>query len=387
MFPKLKGCALKKAEGLFIYDFIRDELYEVDEEAFDFLKYCTGKNKLEEIPNSDEGKEVLKFALSEGLVEDDFDANAPEQYSVKNNPAPSLRYLQLHITERCNLNCKHCYLGSKGMRSLNFETATKAIREFGEIGWKLLVTGGEPLLYERFWDILSYASKFPIRVEVLSNGTLITDEIAERMSKHVHSIQISLDGMKEGHEALRGLGSFEKTISGIKAAKKYISVSIATMIHAKNINEFDDLKELVEDLEAAEWMLDVPSLKGNLLENRGLIPKKSDAVRIYKNYGYGGGSHSGDEDFSCGSHLCSIDVDGNVTKCGFFSSSVGKIGTKPLLKCWHEIVEKYLPKLNSLECKNCEYLYECRGGCRYRAALDKNFTAKDLFMCDIYLNK
>jgi radical SAM protein with 4Fe4S-binding SPASM domain len=385
MFPRLKGCSLKKAEKLFLYDFARDELYEVDEEAFEFLRYCTGGNPLSEIPSSARSREILEYCISEGLIEDRHDPRAKKIFKPKDNPMPSLRYLQLHITDNCNLNCKHCYLGRKSGTDMEFAMARKVIREFGKVGWKLLVTGGEPLLHQKFWDILSYASHFPIRIEILSNGTLINEETARRISRYAHSIQISLDGMREGHDALRGEGSFEKAIQGIKAAKEYVSVSVATIIHSKNLDQFEELEALVKELDVKEWILDVPSMKGNLAMHPDFLPPIKEASRIYEKYGFGGGGHEGDEDFSCGSHLCSVDVYGNVTKCGFFTEGVGNIKTESLLDCWRRIISEYIPRLEALECRDCEFVRECRGGCRYRAMQIKDFKGKDPFMCSLFL--
>ena len=390
LYPKLNNCSLKKTEKPVLYNFLDDELFELDNEAFELLKYCTGRNPLEEILKKrtgwtgGSGMEVVDYLFKEGCIVNERDDSAPECFRIKDNRSPSLRYLQLHITENCNLNCRHCYLGEKEDTDMELEAAKKAIGEFGEYGWKLLLTGGEPLLCEDFWEIIDFASRFPVRIELLTNGTLITEEIAERLEGKVHVVQVSVDGLEAGHDMLRGEGSFRMAARGIENAVRYVPVSVATIIHAGNLDEFEKLGEFLKGLGVSEWSLDIPTPTGNMAENPALLPEMDEAVRIYKSYGFTGGVHLGDDDLSCGSHICSINVHGDVTKCGFFSIPAGNIKSSTLVECWRKITRDYIPKLDELECRGCEYILECRGGCRYRAFLDTGLLGKDQFLCRVY---
>lgn len=388
--PRLRNSGLKLLEKKYLYNFLKDELYEIDDDAFNFLSRCTGRSSLQSILNNTgisqtEAEELIQYLISESCVENSKSSSAPERFEVQQSTLPSLRYLQMHITEKCNLNCRHCYLGAKIQKDINLNLAMKVIAEFGGTGLKLLITGGEPLLCSHLWKILAYARKFPVRVELLSNGILINEAIAKRLSRCVHCLQISLDGMQRGHEFLRGEGSFLKTIQGIKSAAKYLPVSIATMIHSRNLDEFEEMAILVEELGAKEWLLDVPSPAGSAKENEEIIPDYVDAIKILKSYGFGYDTHSGDEEYSCGSHLCSVHVDGSVSKCGFFRDAVGSAAEKPLELCWRKVVAWYTPKTKELECSECKALEECRGGCRYRALVNKGLYSKDLLMCRLHL--
>jgi radical SAM protein with 4Fe4S-binding SPASM domain len=388
MHPYLNDCALKAQESLFLYNFRADERYELDSESFEFLRFCTGKFSLKEIikktgDNDKEALELIGYLTSEGCIENRQLESVPSVYDVSGPVLPSLRYLQLHITERCNLNCSHCYLGEKEQKDLELSLIEKALSEFSPNGLKLLITGGEALLHKKFWEVAELASKHPIRIELLSNGTLITPKIAENLAEYIHSVQISLDGTKEGHEFLRGPGCFEKTIEGIKNASKFLDVSIATMVHAKNLNGFEELEKLVDKLGAKEWNLDIPSIAGNATTE--VIAPAANAAEIFKRYGFGTGTHEGDLGYSCGSHICTIDVEGGVSKCGFFEESVGNIRDENLMALWKRVVAKYTPKVDKLECAGCEVVEECRGGCRYRAMISDSFLGKDPFMCTVHL--
>ncbi|MFQ5800307.1 MAG: radical SAM protein [Candidatus Hydrothermarchaeales archaeon] len=388
MHPKLINCALKNQEALYLYNFRTDERYELDEESFEFLRRCTGKGSIEEIletasSDENEARVLLDYLSLEGCIENGKDVDAPEAFSIQDPVLPSLRYLQLHITERCNLNCAHCYLGEKEQKDLDFKLIKKVLEEFSPNGMKVLITGGEPLLHKRFWEVLERASTFPVRLELLTNGTLITKEVAERLSKYIHAMQISLDGMKDGHEYLRGKDTFKKAVRGIKNAAKVLDVNVATMVHSGNLSEFEEMKEFVEAIGAREWNLDIPSLAGNAVED--ILPPYPAAAEIFRRYGFGAGVHEGDQGYSCGSHICTVDVNGGVSKCGFFDEGVGNIKDENLMMLWERVVERYTPPVKALECWSCAVVNECRGGCRYRAKVSGDFLGKDPFMCTMHL--
>jgi radical SAM protein with 4Fe4S-binding SPASM domain len=388
MHPSLKDCALKSQESLFLYNFRADERYELDSESFEFLRFCTGRSSLEEIikmteADEKEAREFIDYLTLEGCIEDKQFDKASLVHETQVAVLPSLRYLQLHITERCNLNCGHCYLGEKEQKDLDLSLIEKALSDFSSNGLKLLITGGEALMHKKFWEIAKLATKHTIRIELLSNGTLITPKVAKKLAGYIHSVQISLDGTKEGHEFLRGAGSFEKTIEGIKNASRFLDVSIATMVHAKNLDNFEELEKLIDELGAKEWTLDIPSLAGNATTD--IIALPAAAAEIFRRYGYGTGVHEGDQGYSCGSHICAIDVGGGVSKCGFFEDAVGSIKDENLMALWKGVIETYTPKVDDLECSDCGVVEECRGGCRYRAKASGSFLGKDPFMCTMHL--
>ncbi len=390
MHPKLINSALKNIETNALYNFVADELYELDDESFNFLGYCTGRNSFSEVIaktgcDEKEARDLIGYLQEERCIEFKKDDNADEKFQSPDKVTPSLRYLQLHITEKCNLDCRHCYLGIKGQKELDLDVIDKVIREFSQTGLKLLITGGEPILHSKFWEVLKAAKKHPIRVEVLSNGTLITEDRAKKLSMYINGIQISIDGLKEGHDSLRGKGAFKKALKGVKAAKRYLKVTAATMIHQANIDEFPELEKLMKNLEIDEWSIDLPSEAGNMVANLDLSVDFETASKIFRRYGYSTGMHLGDKGYSCGSHICSVNVLGNVSKCGFFTDPVGNAKKENLIDCWKNIIDNYTPRLEELKCKGCISLEDCRGGCRYRALKADSFLGKDPFMCHLYL--
>jgi radical SAM protein with 4Fe4S-binding SPASM domain len=252
----------------------------------------------------------------------------------------------------------------------------RALKEFEEIqGLRLLLSGGEPLLHPQFWRVNNLLRDYDFRSVLLSNGTLITKKVAKRLQ--VHEVQVSLDGMKEGHESLRGRGTFRKALMAIDHLHEAgIQVSVATMIHKDNLKEFDSLAGLLQAKEIKEWNVDVPCIEGRLKENENLCPSLAEAGPLL-NYGFGGGMHASQESYCCGAHLCAILVNSHVAKCGLFSQDpVGSID-EGLSACWERIPRIQLKELTC----NCSEIEACRGGCRFRAKLQGDIFQPDLFQC------
>ena len=365
-------CVLKNLEEPYLYDIENDDLYELSSDAFQFLLKCS---QGERPPIRKEDEEFIQYCLSQNLIAFSEIPMGKKAFSNP-SPIPSLRYLELQITDRCNLRCRHCYLGDGLHQDLSIEQIQKILEEFEEIqGLRLLLSGGEPLLYPYFWEINDILRDYAFRSVLLSNGTLITRDVSRRL--RVHEVQFSLDGMKEGHESLRGKGNFEKTLAAIDSLQEAgITVSIATMIHRRNLEEFDQLASLLESKNIREWNVDVPCIEGRLKENRELWVSPSVAGHLL-NYGYGGGLHRSKNNATCGAHLCAIIPDGRVTKCGLFSQEpVGSI-EEGLRICWQRIPR--IP-LTDLGC-NCTEVEECRGGCRYRAKIHGGLFQPDPFQC------
>ncbi len=344
-------------------------MYELNTEAFEFFLKCYQQEGC-----FTEDKEFIEYCLSEGIL---FDSpQKPLPHTIRQSPTPSLRYLELLITDRCNLRCRHCYIGETEQQELPLEKIKKVLQEFEAIqGLRLLISGGEPLLHSEFEGLNDFLKDYPLRKILLTNGLLLTEKRLSNLN--VEEIQISIDGLQKGHEALRGRGTFQKTVDALKRTIQHgYDVSVSTMVHPENLDEFDEMDALFRELGVKEWTVDVPCSYGRLKENPELSLSPKQAGR-YLRYGYGGGFHGGREGFGCGIHLVSVLADGTVAKCAFYAETpVGSIDDG-LQECWERIQPV---KLSDLSC-DCRYLEICRGGCRYRAELLGDPKGKDLYKC------
>lgn len=130
--------------------------------------------------------------------------------------------VQIELTEACNLRCRFCYNSQKPRYNQNVYKMLDILAEQGVM--QVTLTGGEPLMHPDFFGILNYAvSKFP-NVMILSNGSLMTDDIVERIADSgVMSVSISIHGDEKIHEELTGNpGSYAKSMNAIR---KYLSLA------------------------------------------------------------------------------------------------------------------------------------------------------------------
>ncbi len=362
-------CHLKWLEKPFVYHMKKDELYELDENAFAFLKKCLTKEGCHG-GNSN----FINYCMEEGIfIDKPVSIRRPQ---VKKSPIPSLRYLELQLTDRCNLRCNHCYIGPSKSKSLDFLSVVNLLKEFEEMqGLRLLITGGEPLLYHDFLPFNKILPEYGFRKVLFTNGLLLNQNLID--SLHVHEIQISIDGLKRGHEAIRGKGTYGKAMTAIELAmKKGFEVSVSTMIHSHNLDDFGDMERMFREMGIKDWTVDVPCIAGYLRENPDLQIPPEVAGR-YLRYGFGDGLHGGGEGYACGLHLMSVLPDGRAAKCAFYSyQTIGHIN-EGLERCW----KRNKPiRLEELKC-DCKDLDACRGGCRYRAETLGDPLGKDLYRC------
>jgi MoaA/NifB/PqqE/SkfB family radical SAM enzyme len=152
-----------------------------------------------------------------------------DYFSALNDKATKFRIPlsgSIELTERCNLNCKHCYINLPAndcraqKAELKTEEVFRILDEIAEAGCLLLLlTGGEPLLRPDFLEIYKHAKKTGFMLWIFTNGTMITPQVADCFAQWPpRSIEITLYGMKEAtYEAVTGFrGSYKKCIRGIE---------------------------------------------------------------------------------------------------------------------------------------------------------------------------
>ncbi len=138
-------------------------------------------------------------------------------------------FIQWHLTERCNLRCRHCYQGRKKVDEMAPQDVKRQIDGATEMfqAWEkehgirvvpsIHFTGGEPFLFEGLWEVVGHARDRRYQTALMSNGCLVSEKDAELAhALGVADIQISLEGPRELHDAIRGRGSFASALEGAK---------------------------------------------------------------------------------------------------------------------------------------------------------------------------
>jgi len=363
---------LKWLETPSVYRIAQDELYELDEESFRFLKSCASR---EGCVSKDSA--FIDYCMEEGLLT--TETVAMDRPPLVQSPQPSLRYLEMQITDACNLRCKHCYIQDNSGNELSLKQIRTALTEFEEMqGLRVLITGGEPLLHNKFGEINEMLPDFLLRKVLFTNGMLLGKESIKTLK--VDEIQVSIDGLERAHDAVRGSGTFKRTMAAVKHAfDAGFAVSVSTMVHQGNLSDFDAMERLFKDMGIKDWAVDVPCSIGRLKDNSQFQVTPEEGGK-YLGYGYGGGLHTSIEGYGCGLHLVAVLADGKVAKCTFYGDH--PVGTldEGLRTAWQRVQPI---RLKDLKC-NCEFLEVCRGGCRYRAELIQGKGGKDLYRCMLY---
>ena len=168
----------------------------------------------------------------------------------------SLSELWIHLTDECNLGCRHCLFetGQGSGRSLEAGRIESLVEEAHGLGTRLVCfTGGEPFVYPGFTELIRslLAGYDDLRVAVLTNGTLIpgqTDALEGLDPDRLH-FQVSLDGPEPIHDRLRGRGAFRKTAAALRGlVDASIPCSVAMAVNRENAPVMEEVVGLAHGL-------------------------------------------------------------------------------------------------------------------------------------------
>lgn len=198
--------------------------------------------------------------------------------------------IQWHLTEKCNLRCRHCYQEGANYQEMPFSLISSVINEISRMfkDWQeaydlefapsFNVTGGEPFLRPDFFAILEEMIGAGFDCYVLSNGTIINKERAQTMADlGVRGVQVSLEGPAGVHDAIRGRGSFKASLEGVKnLLAAGVNVSLNATLSRLNAAAFIDLAGIAASLGVAElgYSRLVPSGQGQAMLAEMLEPQE-----------------------------------------------------------------------------------------------------------------
>ncbi|GHV48074.1 hypothetical protein FACS189499_06780 [Clostridia bacterium] len=177
-------------------------------------------------------------------------------------------------THGCNLRCSHC--GSSCDDSLpdelNAEESLCLAEQITELNPQLItLTGGEPLLRNDWPQVvarLQEKSNEDCVIQMITNGTLVTTDIAKRMKEcGLKYVTISIDGLQEQHDYTRGNGVFQKCCDAIAILQEQgITVGVNTTLTKENIGDLPELKQLLIGFGVLRWQLQTAAPMGNFVK-------------------------------------------------------------------------------------------------------------------------
>ncbi len=144
-----------------------------------------------------------------------------------------LETIYLHVTSRCNLACSYCYLDGSYEERTGSQWLGVLVQLAKTPPRKLVLTGGEPLLYEGLFELAAHSKKLMpgTFLQLMTNGLLIHSENASHFSVF-DELRISVDGAPEYADLLRGYGSTARAAEGhyyLQQAGVYAAASVTLM--------------------------------------------------------------------------------------------------------------------------------------------------------------
>ena len=307
-----------------------------------------------------------------------------------------LMQLFWECTLRCNMKCRHCGSDCKistihpDMPFGDFEKVLLRIKEkYDSHKILIILSGGEPLMRE---DIVQcarriYELEFPWGM--VSNGRLMSpDKIEQLLRAGMRSATISLDGLEEDHNWMRGTpDSFTYASQAIKylAAQSSIAFDVVTCVNQRNFPKLNEIKEYLISLGLKRWRIFTvfpvgraasdPQLQISDEQYRQLmdfIVATRKEGRIHLSYGCEGflGPYEGkvrDHLFSCqaGLSIASVRIDGAISGCTSIRSHYdqGNIYTDDFIDVWENRFASFRDhsQFRTEQCTDCKWWKWCRG--------------------------
>ncbi len=160
---------------------------------------------------------------------------------------PKPKEIIISITNRCNFKCRMCDIPRNKIEELSTTQWKQVIKDVVSCGARAIVfSGGEPLLREDIFELVSFAKNNSMGACLTSNGYLLNKEAAYKLRQAgIDVVNISIEGPKHIHDYLRGKGMYEKAIFALENLRRHkIEATIATMVSRYNYKYLPTIVEL-----------------------------------------------------------------------------------------------------------------------------------------------
>jgi len=345
---------------------------------------------------------------------------------------PNLRLVAWEITSACNLACKHCRAEANpnpAPDELTTKEGKALLDSIAEVGKPIIIfTGGEPLLRQDLFELVSHAKKLGLKPVLSPNGTLLNPDVVKEIKRQgIERVSLSIDGPDaKSHNEFRGVeGAFELTLNGIELLKKEnIPFQINTTVTKSNLSNFKDIFDLVKELGAVAWhiFLLVPTGRAKEIRDEIISAHEYEKVlnwfydfrkqahihlkatcaphyyRILRQRAREEGLKVNFENFGLdantrgclgGIGFCFVSHKGIVQPCGYLRLNCGNVRMDSFKNIWENskiFLDLRDQKKYKGKCGICEYFKVC-GGCRARAYTMLGDFLKEEPLCSYHPNK
>lgn len=387
-----KAYAINQREG---------KVYSIQWMIFEFLYYSSMYNvSLGEIElkNKDIVDRTIGKLLELNIISEYGSERRKVDKVVEKIDYHILNTVQIEITNNCNLDCKHCYLGSLKSHSLKLDRVKRVVDDAKKMGVsKIAITGGEPLIHSNIREILSYLYEKEIYTELYTNGYLLDDEFCNYLrSINIGTVHLSLDGHMENiHDKFRGKnGSFKKNLVAISNLQRLnVPIVVTCVLNRYNIDYVNEIIDFFEG-NGLVYKLDYLINEGKAVDNISEVCISFEeyatciSKMLEKRFGYDEKALFSRGKFcGAGTEFVYITAHGEVKICPSISEGAyGNVIAYSLEEIWKKNYNKY-SFIHCDKMDSCEFSDVCCGGCRSRAfSIHHDINAPDTVMCEV-LNK
>lgn len=299
-------------------------------------------------------------------------------------------YIQWHVTDKCNLSCKHCYVDNK-KKELPLEEMKRGIDNIllPVSNWvdeiEICFSGGEPFLYPFLEEIIVYLKKWDKVKKIMftSNGTVIDYEKLKAIRDYVDNIQISLEGGKFINDKIRGQGVYEKVKKNIPIYKSLgWEISVNMTIHKLNYMEVHKAVDFCTENKVDVFAISrfVPGMSND--SDRRMMLSKKETESVYRDLFLISSQNKSlkfsfnrtlwciidqkvGASCSVGLNAISILPDGTILPCRRLYIPIGNFIKDNFVDIWTQslVLNKLRDRKKIQKCKSCKYIDKC-GGCR-----------------------
>lgn len=400
---KIQNCIVKRWEDdIWLHHTASGYKVRINSEALGVLQAMAARRSAAEMTEKE--RFIYDKLAAKGIAGEDNGREEDRRIIIKNKSR--LNSMDLEFSGRCNLHCSHCF-AELSQKEMDRETLDKVFAGIDALEpVDLAIDGGEPLLNPLLPEALRQARARRLRVTVMSNATLATQETADLLKNNsVATAQVSLDFFEETHDAIRGAGNYKKAVRGIKLfVDRKVPVTITAVVQESTYSQVEEFKRFCLGELGASGIrfsavmpigsakdsaeLGLSAAKTKELYNKGLIAAPGDSDGVIARL-------AGGRTFYCkaGISKCFVGADGRVYACHYFQNlgeSMGSLADKSFETIYREYQDSHAVPVdldwNKLEkCKACAHFAKCMGGCRARAKiLSDKWYEPDTFSCGIY---
>jgi radical SAM protein with 4Fe4S-binding SPASM domain len=285
------------------------------------------------------------------------------------------------LTYQCNLNCVHCYVVREDRPELSTSEIRGILDQLAKADTLYLTfSGGEILGREDFWEIAEYARRLHFALRLMTNGTLIDEQVADRVAAlYPDLVSISIySTTPEIHDGITLVpGSLGKTIRAAKMLRdRKVKLEIGSVLMSQNINDYSKVYDLAQSM-GASFRSDprmTPKNNGDTFPLRFQI-NADDLFRVWTDPIFTQQPRKGPEEFHsnddwgdilCGAAHMSFYVSpyADIYPCVQFPTLCGNLRNEFFEKIWYHSpqmleVRSTLPSQLPI-CSKCNLVEHCR---------------------------